>query len=56
VIILSKALIFLKVVTLSGALETVIPASVKNIVSVIYHGAMIFYLSRAKKRLLKVVP
>ena len=42
VIILSKILIFAKIIYLSGALETVIPSPVKNIVSIVYHSSLIF--------------
>lgn len=43
VIILSKVLIFAKIIYLSGALETAIPSSTKNIISIIYHGLLILY-------------
>jgi hypothetical protein len=46
VIILSKVLMFLGVIQLNGALETTIPGPVKNIVSIIYHGFVIVYLSK----------
>ena len=42
VIILSKILIFAKIMHLSGELETVIPADVKNIISIFYHGILIY--------------
>lgn len=45
VIVLSKMLIFAKIITLSGALETSIPQSSKNIISIIYHGSLILYFS-----------
>lgn len=47
-IILSKILVFLKVITLSGALETIIPASVKNAISILYHTTLIWYFSHPK--------
>lgn len=50
VIILTKAAIFLKIISLSGALETSIPAGTKNIISVIYHIILIWYLGRPKIR------
>lgn len=50
IVIASKILIFFNVITLSGALETSVPASVKNTVSVIYHAILIFYLKRAAIR------
>ncbi|MBN1869717.1 MAG: hypothetical protein JW847_03970 [Candidatus Omnitrophica bacterium] len=46
VIILSKVLIFMDVIRLNGALETVIPGSIKDIASVIYHGFVIAYLNK----------
>lgn len=45
VIILSKILIFANIITLSGALETSIPQPSKNILSIIYHGSLIWYFS-----------
>lgn len=45
-VILSKILIFAKIITLSGALETDIPQSAKNIISVIYHSLLIWYFSQ----------
>jgi len=52
VIILSKVLIFAKIINLNGALETSICPSVKNTVSIIYHSLLILYLNRpvVKKR------
>ena len=46
IIILIKILIFAKIIVLSGALETCIPAHIKNIISIIYHSSLIFYFSR----------
>ena len=43
VIALSKLLIFTKIISLNGALETKIPADFKNIISIIYHLGLIFY-------------
>ena len=45
VIILSKILIFAKIITLSGALETAIPASLKNIISIVYHALLVVYFT-----------
>ena len=45
VIILSKALIFAKIITLNGALETALPSSVKNIISVVYHVLVVVYFT-----------
>ena len=45
-IILSKILIFMNVIQLNGALETAIPAFFKRIISVAYHGFVIYYLTR----------
>ncbi|HQP10268.1 MAG TPA: hypothetical protein PKV41_02650, partial [Candidatus Omnitrophota bacterium] len=45
-IILSKALIFLGVIHLNGALGTLVPGPVKDIVSIIYHGLVIVYLNK----------
>jgi len=47
VIILSKILIFAKIISLSGALETTLPFQFKSTVSVIYHGLLILYFARA---------
>src|SRR4030042_2401009 len=41
VVILSKVLIFAKIITLNGALETTVPADLKNIISLIYHSIFI---------------
>jgi hypothetical protein len=46
-IILSKVLIFSKIIYLSGALETVIPSSTKNIVSMVYHSLLILFLAQS---------
>jgi len=46
VVILSKILIFGKIITLNGALETSIPPIIKNIVSIIYHSGLIWCLRR----------
>ena len=46
VIILSKLLIFMHIIYLNGELENAIPASIKNIVSVIYHGSVIYCLRK----------
>ena len=46
VVILSKILIFLGVIHLSGALEHFFPAMLKNILSVFYHGYVILFLNR----------
>ncbi|MCX5707001.1 MAG: hypothetical protein NTW13_05035 [Candidatus Omnitrophica bacterium] len=46
VIILSKLLIFAKVISLSGALETTIPSPIKDIASIFYHTLLIIYFSR----------
>lgn len=50
IIFFSKILIFAKIITVSGAIETTIPAPVKNIVSIIYHGIIIFYFIRNSVR------
>jgi hypothetical protein len=50
VIILSKILIFAKIISLSGALETAVPSSFKNIISVIYHSVLIVYFRHGKVR------
>ncbi len=50
VIILSKILIFAKIINLSGALETTIPAYIKNIISCLYHATLIFYFIRPQVR------
>jgi len=45
VVILSKVLIFTKIIHLNGALETKIPSDFKNFVSIIYHSALLWYLN-----------
>jgi len=45
-IILSKILIFAKIISLNGALETTIPSSAKNFISIVYHSLLIFYFTR----------
>lgn len=50
IIVLSKLLIFAKIVTLSGALETTVPAPIKNTVSIFYHSLVIFYFTRKPVR------
>ena len=42
-IILSKILIFSGIIILNGALETTVPPHVKNIISILYHLAIILY-------------
>ncbi len=44
VVLLSKLLIFLGIIHLNGALETVVPSPVKNGMSVFYHGFVIYSL------------
>ena len=46
VIILSKILIFMNIIQLNGALETAVPTSIKNLISIFYHGFIVLYLSR----------
>jgi len=46
VVILSKILIFMNIVQLNGALETTIPNTMKDMISIIYHSAVIFYLTK----------
>ena len=50
VIVFSKILIFAKIITLNGALETTIPQSLKDIVSVIYHSVLVWYYSHPLNR------
>ena len=45
VILLTKFLIFIDVIHLNGALETAVPAPLKRMISMIYHGFVIYYLS-----------
>jgi len=47
IIILSKLLIFTKIISLNGALETTIPSHLKNAISVLYHSLLIFYFTRS---------
>lgn len=51
IIILSKILIFARIITLNGALETTIPATIKNTISILYHSLVIFYFTRKSVRL-----
>ncbi len=46
VVLLSKILIFLGIIHLNGALETTLPPSMKNGISIIYHAFVIYYLSQ----------
>jgi hypothetical protein len=46
VIIMSKILIFGKIIFLSGDLETAVPSPIKNIISIIYHSLLILYFIR----------
>jgi hypothetical protein len=46
VVFLSKLLIFLGVIHLSGALETMIPSPAKDSFSICYHGFVIYLLQR----------
>lgn len=47
-VIFSKILIFSRIISLSGALESAIPADIKNFISILYHGLLIFYFTRPK--------
>ena len=46
IVLLSKALIFLEIIHLSGALETTVPSPIKNIISCVYHAGVIYYLKK----------
>jgi len=50
IIVISKILIFANIIQLNGALETNIPSTLKNIISIIYHSWLIIYLRREKVR------
>ena len=50
IIVLSKILIFAKIISINGALETTIPSPAKNIISIIYHSIIIFYFTRNSVR------
>ena len=50
VIILSKVLIFARIIHLNGVLETSIPSGVKNTISILYHISILIYLSRPSVR------
>ena len=54
-IIISKILIFAEIISLNGALEASIPASLKNIFSLVYHGLIlvVFNLKNIKKEFIK---
>jgi len=49
-IILSKILIFAKIIFLNGALETTIPSGLKGIISIFYHSLLICYFIRPSVR------
>ena len=44
-IILSKILIFARIISLNGALETNLSSGFKNIVSIVYHGSLLGYFN-----------
>jgi hypothetical protein len=48
VVILSKILIFTKIIVLYGALEISIPSAFKDIISLIYHALIILYFNLKK--------
>jgi len=50
-IILTKILIFAKIIYLNGALETNIPADIKNFVSIIYHSLILWYFNQKNIKL-----
>ena len=50
VVLLSKLLIFLGVMQLNGELETVVPSYTKNLISIVYHGFLIYYLTHSHIR------
>lgn len=50
VIILSKILIFAKIITLTGTLETFLPQSLKNTLSISYHSLLIWYFTRSQAK------
>ena len=54
-IIISKILIFSRIISLNGALETSLPMPVKNIVSLLYHGLIlvVFNLKNIRKEFIK---
>ncbi|MFH0877795.1 MAG: hypothetical protein V1863_06210 [Candidatus Omnitrophota bacterium] len=45
-VILSKVLIFARIITLNGALETTVSPDLKNIISIIYHALVMLYFHR----------
>jgi len=50
VIILSKILIIMEVIQLNGALVTAVPSPLNNVISIVYHGILLYYLSRPNIR------
>lgn len=46
VIILSKILIFVNIISLNDTLETIVPSGLKNSISIIYHSLVILYFTR----------
>ena len=52
VVILSKILVFSKIIQLNGALETTISSTLKNTISIVYHSALLWYLRLKNIKLL----
>ena len=48
VIVLSKILIFTKIISLNGALETTITSSIKDSISIFYHSLLILYFAQPR--------
>jgi len=48
VVLFSKLLIVMDIIQLNGALETAIPSYIKDSISIIYHGYVIYYLKKAE--------
>lgn len=54
VVILSKILIFSKIIQLNGALQTLIPSGIKDTISIAYHLILLYYLNlKGIKKLFK---
>ena|SRR3989338_7305327 len=48
VVLFSKLLIFMDIIQLNGALETAVPGYIKDSISIVYHGFVIYYLKKAE--------
>ena len=56
VIILSKCMILLGIIQLNGSLETAVPVPIKSLISILYHGTVIFLLNKKNIRSIFIRP